>query len=296
MLSGVGIVCFAGSYTVALILELTRLLFRSAIRGAIMVGFAGAGLFAHTAYLYHRAVSAQGIPLSNWQDWYLLAAWLLAAVYLYLTYFHPKTSFGLFLLPLVLALLAIAAFWADSRDFARETASLRWGFIHGISILLAAVAVLVEFVAGLMYLRQAWRLKHKRPLGDRLRLPSLEWLHRLGTRSMLVATLMLGIGVLAGAMLVFVRGPGAEGRLAWTDPFIVSTLAMFVWLAGSIIFAALYKPLRQGPKMAYLTVVSFVLLVTVLCVGLLAKREHGGARFHKAKDAQSAVFRLGGYS
>ena len=35
MLSGVGIVCFAASYTVALALEVTRLFFRSGIRGAL---------------------------------------------------------------------------------------------------------------------------------------------------------------------------------------------------------------------------------------------------------------------
>ena len=57
---------------------MARLFFRSAIRGVIMLGFAGAGFFAHSVYLYHRAVSAQGLPLSTMQDWYLLAAWLLA--------------------------------------------------------------------------------------------------------------------------------------------------------------------------------------------------------------------------
>ena len=214
MLSGVGIVCFAGSYTVALLLELTRLLFRSAIRGVVMLGFAGAGFFAHSVYLYYQAISAKGLPLSTEQNWYLLAAWLLAGAYLYLTYYHPKTSFGLFLLPLVLALVATAFFLADSKDFAREPASRAWGIVHGISILLATVAVFVEFVAGLMYLRQAWRLKHKLPLGEGLRLPSLEWLHRVSTRTLVVAVLMLGIGVIAGAVLILIRGPDEGGRLA----------------------------------------------------------------------------------
>ena len=68
MLSGVGIMCFAASYSVALALELTRLLFRSGIRGAAMLGFAGAGLVAHSAFLYYRAVDAVGSPLSSEQD------------------------------------------------------------------------------------------------------------------------------------------------------------------------------------------------------------------------------------
>jgi len=35
MLSGIGITCFAASYAVALGLELTRLLFRGGVRGAM---------------------------------------------------------------------------------------------------------------------------------------------------------------------------------------------------------------------------------------------------------------------
>ncbi len=59
MLSGVGIICFVSSYAIAWGLEVSRLLFRSGVRGAIMIGFAGAGLVAHTAFLYYQAVNAQ---------------------------------------------------------------------------------------------------------------------------------------------------------------------------------------------------------------------------------------------
>ena len=94
MLSGVGVICFAASYLVAFALELTRLMFRSGIRGTAMLGFAGAGLVAHTAYLYYQFSSAPGSPLSSERDWYYLAAWALVVLYLYLTYYHPKAPFG----------------------------------------------------------------------------------------------------------------------------------------------------------------------------------------------------------
>ena len=68
---------------------------------------------------------------------------------------------------------------------------------------------------------------------------------------------------------------------------------MFLWLAGSLVFAAFYKPLRQGPKMAYLTLVSFVLLVTALCVGLFVRHDHGGNRARSPQKPTSAVFRPG---
>ena len=74
MLSGVSIFCFAASYAIALVLEVTRLLFRSGIRGAVMLGFAGAGLFAHTVYLFYRVIESYqasglvGAPLSSTQE------------------------------------------------------------------------------------------------------------------------------------------------------------------------------------------------------------------------------------
>lgn len=288
MLTGIGIVCFAGSYTVALLLELSRLFFRSAVRGVLLLGWAGAGLFAHSVYLYQRAVTAQGLPLSSERDWYLLAAWGLAAVYLYLTFFHPRTSFGLLLLPLILALLAVAAFVAPVQPYAREPASVVWGAIHGVSILSALVTVLIGFATGLMYLRQAWRLKHKRPPGPGLRLPSLEWLHQANSRALLVATLLLGLGVFSGYVLLRVRTAEVERGAVWRDPVIVSTLLTFLWLAASLAFTAAYRPLRQGPKVVYLTLVSLALLLFAMGAGLFLRTEHRGGLLRRPVGAATA--------
>ena len=108
MLSGVSTICFAASYAVALALEISRLLFRSGVRGAVMLGFAAAGLVAQTAFLYYRAINEAGAPLSSERDWYLVAAWVLVVVYLHLAILHPKVPFGLFLLPLALGLIGAA--------------------------------------------------------------------------------------------------------------------------------------------------------------------------------------------
>ena len=121
MLSHVQIFCFLASYTVALALEVSRLWFRSGIRGMVMLGFVVAGWIAHTAFLYNSAVEAAGSPLSSNRDWLLLAAWVLVMVYFYLACYHPATHFGVFLLPLVLGLI-VAARFADPKHFPREPA------------------------------------------------------------------------------------------------------------------------------------------------------------------------------
>jgi len=278
MLSGVSIICFAASYAVTLVLESTRLFFRSGIRGAVMLGFAGAGLFAHTVYLYYRAVGTAGAPLSSSQDWCLVAAWVLAAVYLYLNAYHPRTAFGLYVLPLVLGLIGVATFLADPRPYAREPASKVWGVIHGVSILLATVAVLVGFAAGLMYFAQVYRLKHKLPPRRGLRLPSLEWLQQTNSRTIGIALVMLGVGILSGMVLNLINHDPNCKRLPWSDPVVLATLVMFGWLAVCAAVGAFYKPAREGRNVAFLTMLSFVFLVIALAVVLSADTQHGGPR------------------
>src|SRR5262249_52992844 len=111
-ISGISITCFASSYVIAWLLEISRLYFRSGVRTAVMVGFSLAGFAAQPLYLAYRAATATASPLASSFDWCLLAAWLLVAGYLYLTFWHPRAAIGLFVLPLVLLLIAAAGLWA----------------------------------------------------------------------------------------------------------------------------------------------------------------------------------------
>ncbi len=281
MLAHVHIFCFVACYLVALVLELSRLWFRSGLRGIAMLGFVAAGWVAHSAFLYRSAMengigAAAGSPLSSYRDWLLLAAWVLVMIYFYLACYHPTTHFGVFLLPLVLCLIAAAQLWADPRPFPREPASRVWGVIHGTSILLATVTMFVGFAAGLMYLEQAQRLKSKHVPLMKLRLPSLEWLQTVNSRTMLASMLLVAIGVASGIVLKLIALGQNIPSVPWNDPVILGTLAMFGWLLLHVIFAAFYRPIRQGRKVAYLTLASFLFLVIALAMVLFVNTKHGG--------------------
>jgi ABC-type transport system involved in cytochrome c biogenesis permease subunit len=280
MLSGVSTICFAASYAVALLLEISRLLFRSAVRGAFMLGFAAAGLVAHTAFLYYRAVNAAGAPLSSERDWYLMAAWVLIVVYLYLVFYHPQTPFGLLLLPLALGLIGTGTF-AKSEPLTWAPAAEAWGIVHSVSIMLAVVSMLVALIAGLMYLGQVRRLKRKLPPYRRLRLrlPSLEWLDRANTRAIVVSVLMLALGVLSGAILNVINGSGSRGSISWYDPVVFSTVLMLAGLLVAVAVGLWRKPQHARRKGAYLTLVSFlflIFLVITLAAMLFLSTQHGG--------------------
>jgi ABC-type uncharacterized transport system permease subunit len=289
MISGISITCFAASYAVVLALEISRLFFRSRVRWAVMVGFAAAGMVAHTTFLAYRAAHTQGSPLSSKEDWYLIAAWVLAGAYLHLTCFRPQNSFGVFLLPFVLGLIGVGALLADSVPFAREPASGVWRAVHGISLLLTTVAVVGAFAAGLMYLHQSYHLKHKRPPRAGLQLPSLEWLRKANSRALLFAMPMLGLGILSGIVLNLVRRDPQSGGVAWNDPAVLSTLVMFAWLLVAVLAGWFYRPAREGHKVAYVTVASFVFLVIALGIGLLLNTGHGDLRARRGSQGSSPV-------
>ncbi len=280
--AGISVFCFAASYFVAWMLELTRLWFRSGVRGAIMLGFAAAGFLAQTLYLGYRASQAAAPPLSSSFDWYLLAAWMLAGAYLYLTYYYPRAAVGLYLWPLVLGLIGAATWFADRRPVAQEPALRVWGMLHGIFLLLGTVTVMVGFVAGLMYLVQASRLKKKHPLTGGIQLPSLERLEHLNSRVVVASVLLIGVGFLAGIVLNLISH---RSQMPWSDPVVWSSGLMLAWLVAAALFNALYKPARHGRKVAYLTVVSFFFLAISLTVFLVVDTQHGGRRLDDAPAA-----------
>lgn len=297
MLDNVHVVCFFTSYAVALALEVSRLWFRMPVRMVVMVGFAAMGLFLHTVYLWREATSGV-LPLSSWHDWFLIASWVLAVLYLTLLASRPQTNIGVFLLPVVLALAAAA--WAFPREasFPRDRALMMWGVAHGLMLLLGTIAVSLGFVAGMMYLVQSWRLKQHVPPRGGLKLPSLEWLQTVNKRALLYSSGFIALGLIAGIILNAVEGSGGAGKVPWTDSVVLSSALLLVWLVAATVFEWLYKPAQQGRKVAYLTVASFVFLALVMAVLLVGGSQHarprgaGAAMPSGSGDIDSAADRM----
>lgn len=276
MLSGITIVCFTASYTVALAMEVTRLFFRMPVRFFLIIGFTVAGLFAHTIHLWHRAqgeLTTNLPPLSNWYDWALLAAWILTALYLGWTVRRPQSPVGLFMLPVVLALIGLAYALQNAQAFQRDRALQLWGLAHGILLMLGVVVVSFGFVAGLMYLVQSYRLKHKIQPGTLLRLPSLEWLQEASKYMLFHSLLLILLGLGAGVVMNLIR-TASQGFVPWTDPAVISSGLLAAWLLAATIFEWTYKPAQQGRKVAYLTVANFVFLAAVLTMLATGASDH----------------------
>lgn len=275
-LSGVSVTCFVTSYLVALALELTRPFFRIPARMPVVGAFTSVGLFTHTVYLALNARDQMGLEggsglLASWYDWALLLALGLSISYGILLLLKPSSTLGYFLLPAVLVMIGLSWLLRDSVPFSRVEAVGIWRGIHGVSMLLVTVIVLLGFIAGLMFLVQASRLKHKKLATSGMRLPSLEWLQAANQYCLVCSTALMFSGLFSGVAMHL----NQTGRLVWTDRGIILSLVLFTWLVVATLFDLFYKPVRQGQKIAYLTLASFGFLVITLAVVLTS--DHGSS-------------------
>jgi ABC-type transport system involved in cytochrome c biogenesis permease subunit len=264
--------CFAASYTVALCLELWHLYQRLPVQRVLANVFGGAGLLAHTIYL-----AVQRPPL-GWQYGLLLAlAWILAIFYLYGSVHHARQAWGIFVLPLVLVLVGLATLFGAptgpeggrvSGLFSLEDRKLL-SITHATLLILAAVGVCVAFVASLMYLVQAHRLKAKMLPGEGLRLPSLERLETMNRRALTLAFPLLTIGALLGIVLM---GHAAHEIADWRDPRVLSTVLL--WLVFALLLYLRFGLHLRGRRVALLTLVAFGLLLLTLALPHMGR---GGA-------------------
>lgn len=273
MLSGIWVVIVFSSYAAALGLELAGLKRRFAGRRLALVVLALVGLAAQAIDLARHATLVEAVPLSSPAEWLFVAGGVLALLFVAAVLYLPNTPVGLVILPLALGLIA-ASQWATHEPFAPARSSYAWGIVHGVALLLGTVTVCVGFWAGLMYLVQAYALKHAQPSVGGLRLPSLEWLERINSRSLAVSTILLALGFASGVVLSMIAHRDEAAAALWGDPVVVSSAAMFTWLVVAEVFRLVYPAARQGRKVAYLTLASFVFLVITVMALTLADSGH----------------------
>jgi ABC-type uncharacterized transport system permease subunit len=285
VLDRLSVLCFAGTYGLALLAELARFFVRSSIRWYMAAGLMALGWLVQTAFLANLAFKNPLVLVTTAFESVMVLSWIVALIGLYLMVRSPKpVAVGVFVLPLVLGLV-IAGWFAPRQSDWLEWGGMTafWGTVHGIFLLGGAVFTCVAFFAGLMYLVQMRRLKAKRPSRFGLALPSLEQSERINRGAITIAFPLLTFGLLIGIILSMVPRTPANGAtiahtLQWTDPKVLSALLM--WLVFAVLLHARFRPAMRGKSIMVLTIVAFGFLVFTW-VGVEALRlptAHGSPR------------------
>ena len=272
------VLCFGGTYGLALACDLARFVVRGSARWYATLALTALAWVVQTAYLGNLAYQTHQLPVSTVSESLLVLSWVLAAVGLYLIVRSPKpVAVGVFVLPVVLALVVVGGVWAPRDDWAGSgwgRATHFWGAAHGILYLVGAVASCVAFAAGLMYLAQSRRLKQKRPPRFGFALPSLEQSERLNRGAITVAFPFLTAGLLVGVVMEAALRKAGHSRLDWTDPKVISGVLMWLVFAG--LLHARFRPEMRGRRVMLFTVVAFLCLAfATVGVDLMHITSHG---------------------
>jgi ABC-type transport system involved in cytochrome c biogenesis permease subunit len=257
----VTVFCFMASYGLALVLELLHLWLGKAVVRALALVAAAAGLVAQTIYLYSHQP-----PLILQFGWMLFVAWILAVFYLSGSIHYRRLSWGVFVLPLILGLLGIGLLFGapgpDERGLLAKPLHPHqlWGPVHALLILLATVGLCVAFLASMMYLFQAHRLRTKAPPGQGLRLLSLERLEAMNRRAVFLSFPLLTAGMIAGVVLI-ARGSESVG---WADPRVLGTFAL--WGVFALLLVLRFGHHLRGRQVAMMTIAAFVMLLGCLAI------------------------------
>ncbi|MDR2762473.1 MAG: hypothetical protein LBB88_07735 [Planctomycetaceae bacterium] len=260
----------------AFFFELLRLFCRGAIRNFFAVFWLLIGFSAHTIFLYYRHVVSSNY-VNGAEIYFLTSAWSLILIYCYLSCYHRDTPFGLFFLPISI-LLIIGGFvisyntpYNSANSIASHNPPILKMF-HAITFFLATSSICIGFVAGLLYLVQDWRLKHKKPVGI-LKLPSIEWSGSICKKALGASTFILAATIYYGWLLQPQQSKSPNTVLL-NDPLVIGTILMFVFL---ILFSGIL-PLRifktEGKQVAVLTLITFLFLALTVSFGILSKNSH----------------------
>jgi ABC-type transport system involved in cytochrome c biogenesis permease subunit len=218
-------------------------------------------VFAHTVYLLYN----QPTPAAPYGS-LLLLAWVLALFYLWGTVHHAKQAWAVFVLPVVILLVGLSLLLVTaSPDATRFTvpewtaADRYWGAAHGMLILLASVGVSVGFLASVMYLIQARRLRRKVAPDSVVPMLSLERLEAMNRRALNWSFPMLTAGLLLGSVLLPQAYSFGDN---WLSLKVLSTAGL--WLVFLVLLYLRYGAHVPARRLALLSIVAFGLLLVAL--------------------------------
>ena len=227
----------------------------------------GNGVFLITLLLISRMVDARRmtLPLSDYFDAFLLLALVLSMLWGYLQWTRHLRALATFLLPMIFALMVVGIVLglAGVRHFGAHNP---WVAAHIASVLLGTASFAAGCVGGIAYLLADRRLKKRGRIGwDLFALPSLASIEKFTRHAIVLGFALLTLAAITGIFRA-VRDPQLMGQHWYVSPKVLLTAV--VWLVyGSLINIRLV-PVLRGARCAWLSIIGFVLLMTVFAVML----------------------------
>lgn len=227
------------------------------------------GLVAHAWFLYRLGIMESRFPMATVYEAMSFFVLFLILIYIYLEYTTKNKTIGAFVFPIVMLFQTISALNLEITSVDQTLFKSTLFGVHTFTAIVGYSAFVFSMILGVMYLSMFYEIKKRRFIFMYDRLPPLEMLDSMNSKSQVIGFIFLTIGILTGVIWA---------KRAWTDfSFfdIKILLSWFLWLLylGSIIGRKLFG--WKGRRTAYLSIAGFVvLLFTFVFVSLIFSSIH----------------------
>jgi ABC-type uncharacterized transport system permease subunit len=228
------------------------------------------GVVFHFVAIVEQSVQLRHIAANNFFETASLSAFLFAVVYLFIQWRYQFGGLSLFVFPLVFVMTLIGSLGEPGGGWSGEKLRDTWLLAHIVLVLIGYAGLLMSAGAAVFYLLQERRLKRKRQdsgfwasmTPDRL--PPLETLDSLITRSMSVGFVAVTLAVIAASTWAYI-----ESGTKWISEAKIA-VSLVTWGIYLLMVFLRVSAGWRGRKAAVmvLTVVGFAALTWAAHVGL----------------------------
>jgi ABC-type uncharacterized transport system permease subunit len=209
----------------------------------------------HAVYILILVVNTRRLPMASPVEAVAFTSFILALTYIVIHYTSKESGTGLFLYPVIFMLQAPAAFLLTPVDTFNPILASPYFALHTIPTILGYAAFLIAMKYGLMYLLMYSQIKSKKTGKIFRRMPDLNGLDKLNTRSVITGFTFLTIGIVTGSLWA---------TSVWEDRqgFDLKLVAGFVpWVLYGISIQLRYLSGWRGKRVAFISVIGGVMLL-----------------------------------
>jgi ABC-type transport system involved in cytochrome c biogenesis permease subunit len=223
-----------------------------------------AGALAHTFVIGMQTMEAGHVPFAGTTQAISTFVWLLGLAYLYTEVTTEERGLGVFVLGIIVALQAVPAVRGPGVEPTSAILEHPLFWTHVSALLGAYASFALAAVIGVTYVLQFKEIKAKHLVFFFTRLPSLQVLDVMNSRTVFVGWMLMTIGLGAGAVwvseaLTLAPDDPRVQAMSVADPKIF--VAIVTWAVYTFQLVARRIIGWRGRRSAYLSALGFVIVL-----------------------------------
>lgn len=255
---------------------------RAPVAGRAATTLLVAGALAHTFVIGMQTMESGHVPFAGTTQAISTFVWLLALAYVYTEVTTEERGLGVFILTIIVALQILPAIQGPGVEPRSPVLAHPLFWTHVAALLGAYASFGLAAVIGVTYVLQFKEIKTKHLVFFFERLPSLQVLDVMNSRTVFIGWVLMTIGLVAGALwvteaLALAPSDPRVQAMSLSDPKIF--IALMTWAVYTFQLIARRVIGWRGRPAAYLAAVGFaiVLLNLVLVSYFLTESHNFGA-------------------